>query len=758
MIKKIISIKNIGKIVNAPASSELKKLNILYGENGSGKTTLCAVMKSLKTGNTDYIKGRASFYTEETPSITILHEGGNARLTDTGWDCTLPNIEVFDSSFTAENVHAGHNVSHDHKKSLHDFVIGEEGIRLSDEIRTIDRNIRDINSFIQATERLILRHLQGSITVNAFISLPREGDVDIKITEKKALIAGLEKAEEVKTKSKLVEIRIPAWGHDILKRNLERTLEDVSKEAEELIKRHINEYLDDSGERWLSYGLEHIKDDKCPFCTQNINGIELVAAFKQYFNETYAGFISEVSSALQAEKEKASVDIISNLIRQFSNNETLLEYWRPHISPDASLPSGLSEQLESKWKTLANEVNKVIDAKVGNLLEKIDLPETLKESSGAIDVLRRAIEEYNNQVRVINELIQAKKDAVDAGDLRGAREQLRTLENQKKRHERDVDEICSQYSAAKEDKATQERLKEEKKRNLETVTNEIMSRYQTGINSYLARFGAEFKIVNTGTQYTGGTPSVNYKIQIGEKTVPVGDSSTPHSQPSFRNILSDGDKNTLAFAFFMSKLDLKADLSSAIIVLDDPINSLDVNRRKATAQEIIRKTNTAKQVIILTHDPVFARTLFDSDRVAMADKACLCLRRDGDYNNIQKWDIETETASDFFRNYCKLEKYITDTTGDPHDVAKCIRPVLEGHLRRCFPTHFKSNRSLGQYLGDIRTCATDDSIGGLKGYLDDLSDINEYAIDVEHDNCDSSLLNDATLRSYIDRALGFMGR
>ena len=61
-------------------------------------------------------------------------------------------------------------------------------------------------------------------------------------------------------------------------------------------------------------------------------------------------------------------------------------------------------------------------------------------------------------------------------------------------------------------------------------------------------------------------------------------------------------------------------------------------------------------------------------------------------------------------------------------------------------------------MGDIRTFVTDDSIGGLKRYLDDLSDINEYAIDVEHDDCDSSLLNDSTLRSYINRALAFMGR
>ena len=289
-------------------------------------------------------------------------------------------------------------------------------------------------------------------------------------------------------------------------------------------------------------------------------------------------------------------------------------------------------------------------------------------------------------------------------------------------------------------------------------SSETISKYQEGINRYLTRFGTDFRIVSTGTQYTGGTPSVSYKIQIGEKVISVGDSGTPHSEPSFRNTLSDGDKSTLAFAFFMARLDIDTNLPSKIVVLDDPINSLDIHRRKATVQEILRKAASAKQIILLTHDPVFARTVYDTDRIDKAEIKCFCIKRDGTHNNIQDWHIEKETASDFYKNYYKLEEYMSEGIGDPHDVGKCIRPVLEGHLRRCFPTIFKSDRSLGQYVGTIRTHKCSDSIGSLKGYLDDLTDINEYAVNVEHDDCDSSLLYDLTIKSYITRALNFMGR
>ena len=56
MIKKFVTIKNIGKFKNCNASGdvELKKLNVIYAENGRGKTTLCDILRSLKTSDAEY--------------------------------------------------------------------------------------------------------------------------------------------------------------------------------------------------------------------------------------------------------------------------------------------------------------------------------------------------------------------------------------------------------------------------------------------------------------------------------------------------------------------------------------------------------------------------------------------------------------------------------------------------------------------------------------------------------------------------------
>lgn len=760
MIKKFISIKNIGKLVNYSAAGdvELRKLNIIYGENGSGKTTLCAILKSLKTGKPDYIIGRKSFHSAEDPNVNILFEGGNVRYSDSKWERCIPELEIFDSSFVAENVHAGHDVHHYHKKSLHSFAIGEEGVRLSNEIQVYDVKIRELNTKISEIERKILRHIIGSMPIDDFVGLPKDDEVEVNIRKTSELIKALEQAEEIKRKSKLTEINMPDWNLDTLSAVLISSLEDVSKEAESLIRRHIAECLDDRGERWLAYGLEHVKDDKCPFCGLKVGELELIKAYQQYFNEKYSEFKSELSVKLENEKKKVSIEKLINLQRLIGANDTLIEYWKQHIPIQTALPEKLYEKTESAWKSLSEKVIAVIEKKTSNLLDKIEPEEDLLSAAKSIWEARLILDEYNRGIGAINEAIQGKKNSVEGGDLNKDKGKLLVLQNQRKRYEGEVITFCNAYVEAKAQKTTLETQKETAKAKLNRVTEEIITKYQEGINNYLAKFGADFKIVEKKTQYLGGTPSVDYKIQIGDRAVSVGDANTPHSEPCFRNTLSDGDKSTLAFVFFMARLDLDANMSSRVIVFDDPINSLDIHRRKATIQEIIRKANQAKQVIILTHDPVFARAIYDNDSFDRASIKGVCLKIRGIDSNIQQWDIENETASDFYKSYSKLEEYIEKGSGTPLDVARCIRPVLEGHLRRCFPTSFKSGGNLGSYIKMIREADNTKPIKSLQKYLDELADINDYATEYQHDRYDGSPVNEITLRSYLDRTLKFLSR
>ena len=121
MIRKFISIENIGKFraCKPTGDVELRPLTLVYAENGRGKTTLCDILRSLRSGEGDYVRGRATLGPTTTPTINIRLEGSNATFDGTAWSETLPELHIFDSLFVHLNVYAGEIVEHEQKRNLY---------------------------------------------------------------------------------------------------------------------------------------------------------------------------------------------------------------------------------------------------------------------------------------------------------------------------------------------------------------------------------------------------------------------------------------------------------------------------------------------------------------------------------------------------------------------------------------------------------------------------------------------------------------
>lgn len=90
-------------------------------------------------------------------------------------------------------------------------------------------------------------------------------------------------------------------------------------------------------------------------------------------------------------------------------------------------------------------------------------------------------------------------------------------------------------------------------------------------------------------------------------------------------ILSDGEKTTLAFAYFLARLKLfykKEDLKNLVVVIDDPISSLDEQRiynttclvakiNQELAREKLSNEKDKAQVFVLTHNHTFMARLIN---------------------------------------------------------------------------------------------------------------------------------------------------
>src|SRR5690606_27209116 len=114
----------------------------------------------------------------------------------------------------------------------------------------------------------------------------------------------------------------------------------------------------------------------------------------------------------------------------------------------------------------------------------------------------------------------------------------------------------------------------------------VFPNWQTSINTYLSRLGAGFTVVRIEAQPTGGRPSCVYRLVVNGHEVTVGANTAAPGSHTFKTALSAGDRNTLALAFFLTALDQDTNKANRVVVLDDPMSSLDKHRRMATIQEI----------------------------------------------------------------------------------------------------------------------------------------------------------------------------
>lgn len=298
MLKQIISIKNVGrflKVTPPKGNSQLNKLNIYYAENGSGKTTLSTILRSLHTGNADYILGKKSVYGDGEPEIEICTNSGEKLIFRQGsWKKSFPKIEIFDSRFIHDNVFKGSTIDIDHRRNLYQFILGEHGVALAHQLIELDLKAKEINSKSKQLEQSILAFTGKSISITDFISLSIKDNINELVTARTHELTSLSQAHEIIEKPSPEELRMPEFSVESLSQTLLKGIDDVSETAAKNITAHIATCMDSKGESWIFKGLEYIRNDECPFCKQNISGSLIIEDFRNLFRESYKALKKEI--------------------------------------------------------------------------------------------------------------------------------------------------------------------------------------------------------------------------------------------------------------------------------------------------------------------------------------------------------------------------------------------------------------------------------------------------------------------------------
>ena len=510
------------------------------------------------------------------------------------------------------------------------------------------------------------------------------------------------------------------------------------------------------GQAWLSEGLSYTRDEECPFCGQDLVGVDLIDAYKAYFSEAYRAFRTEISEAREELEAAFSDRILGQLGTLVAENNGAAEFWGEFCAFEP--PSADSvERVTEACVALRETALQLITSKEQAPLDAIEPGSEFVGSVAGYEQAVAAVDAYNKAVAAANESVEAKKRETGEANIANLGNELVLLQAIKKRHDAEVSEACDAYMAAIAEKTRLEEEKDAAKVRLDGYAAEVMGTYEQSINLYLDRFNAGFRITRTQHAYAGGRPGASYHIEINETAIPLGEGGALADEPCFGNTLSSGDRSTLALAFFLAQLDHDPDRANKILVLDDPFNSQDDFRKSQTVYRTKRCGEVCAQVIVLSHDRNFLKLIWDE--LPAADRKTIQLIRMGRENTrIVPWDIEEAGLRRYEAEVQSLNRYYTANEGEPLGVIRHLRPVVESWVRRSCPGEFPDNDWLGDMLATIRDGG---EVHSLHEHYENIDEINTYSARYHHGEDPAVItedpINDNELKGYVKRTLELVG-
>lgn len=622
-IKKIKSFKAFCGL-DMIEMDEFKHYNIIFGNNGCGKTSLTRAFELLISKN-KHIEKYRTISTAESPSIEFECKDESYTI-EPNSNIGAPSfkVEIYNSDFLHNNAPLNSEFG---LKKLDDGTIILEGSVLGEETKEINQ-LKDCRGKVEKRQKKIkdendsentlsakqeseikkydkeIEKIRKKMTSNTIKITPDEIGINnfYKVSKDKFkyqedVLTDLEKDfnklnEAMKKFDGLKEMELPK-DYQTIKDKLESLFSfDIDKEAGQVSEK-IKEHISKVGREFIEKGIKlqkEMPDNACPFCTQTIlNGI--IQDYTSYFNksvETFNQCSLEVSGTLK------------NILDQWNIKEILqsFEKFEPFMKKDFSKNKESLENALEQIKVLLEKLQKEVDKKEGaknkEEFQKIDkkLLEIQENIQKHVNETRKIL----NQKKEQKEKLEKLKTDLKEARIKKAKHDSYDWQKIKKEAEIKLSVLNRGY----------ERLN----RLLEKIDNKLKKLYEQkrpdieAINSYL-------KALNL-TKYS---LHEDYRIVLNSDVLENSEAEM---------ILSDGEKTTLAFAYFLARLKLfykKEDLKDLVVIIDDPISSLDEQRIYNTS-DIVAKINQElagealkdedkAQVFVLTHNHTFMARLIN---------------------------------------------------------------------------------------------------------------------------------------------------
>lgn len=553
------------------------KYNLIYGWNGTGKTTLSNVFRAIEQRQS-LPHGREAVLATD-----------NGVLRHDQFPTCDHSVRVFNRDFIAASVFPVQGTG----ELPPIFVLGEDSVEKQRQIESLKTQLEQAETqrssasasfsradeeyerFCTTTAQNIKDTLRAPSTTHRYNNYNKamyKADMQSLIDEDGAADAVLsdEEADAARTecratpKSAINDLASPNIDPEALHTNIRKAL------AQTVVRNAIQSLSDSSdAEQWIAIGRRIHRDSgstTCLYCASAIPQ-ERLAALEAHFNDEYERVVSTLDRLLQnARSELANIQAMDlpdsarvfehmtaeyeTACGEFSNARGVLEAW--YTDAIASI-EGKKAQLNTFLECPLSDPASLADsiAAVNAILSRHnDYGETQSESVSAAreklarNALALSLSEYQRLTDAVTDGRQRRDDA--RAEYTRLSDQIRSLEAEIIGHQRPAEEL------------------------------------NTALRRYLGHGELTLESTDTG-----------YRIaRNGESALS----------------LSEGERTALALLYFLKSLRTQDfELSQSLVVLDDPISSLDQSAMFAAFAAIREQVKQAQQIVILTHNFMFFR-------------------------------------------------------------------------------------------------------------------------------------------------------
>ena len=762
MVSHIHLLRNVGQFDSIAPGAQLPfaRMTAIYAENGRGKTTIAAILRSLATGDVRPVMDRHRVGAAHPPHVIVnCNDGSQHTFQNGAWSAALPTLAIFDDTFVSENVCSGIEIESGHRQNLHELILGAQGVALNATLQNHVTAIEEHNRQLRAKEDTIPAAIRAGLTIDDFCALQVVDDVDARLLEAKRALAAAQATAAVQAGQDFAAIELPAFDVEAINALLGRDMPQLDAAAAGRVQAHLAQ-IGQSGERWVGDGVAILSRDgrpwpekDCPFCAQSLQGSAIIGHYRAYFSAEYTALKNELVTARRAVTNTHSSEAPATFERDVGAAVQRRTFWLRFLEiPEIVLDTA---DIARSWKAAREQVQASLDVKQAAPLDSIALSAEAIEAVNAYHAKRVEMFAISETLTNLNGQIAVVKEQAQAANVPTLTSDLNRLSAAKNRHSGNVAPLCAEFLAEKESKRLTETARAEARVALDNYRQNVFPTYETAINNYLGRFNAGFRLGGVGSVNNRGGSSATYNVLINNIPVPL----TADAGPSFRTSLSAGDRNTLALAFFFASLEQDPNLANKIVIIDDPMTSLDEHRQLVTVQEIRCLLDRVGQVIVLSHSKPFLIGLWKE--MPINDRASIRIARAQVGSSLEAWNVNQDSITEHDRRYARVATYVLAAHERVRTVASDLRPMLEAFVRVAYAGIFPPGSLLGPFVNNC-----EQRLGGADVLLSEadtaeLRALLDYANRYHHDTnptYQTENINDAELTNFAKRTLAFIRR